>query len=415
MKSVDYDIIVVGGGPAGLSFACSLAGTGLHVLVIEKMSRTDLAAPEYDGRDIALTHLSMRILAELGVAQRIDAGAIARIREARVLDGTSPYVLSFGSSRGANDPLGCIVSNHLIRRAVYEQAEAVAGIELLTDSAVASVTTSKDDATVVLSSGDTITSALVVAADSRFSQTRRMMGIAAAMHDFGRVAIVCRMRHQKPHHDTAFECFQYGRTLAVLPLAGQQSSIVVTAPADVAAELQRLPADQFCEDVQARFEGRLGRMAPCSERFAYPLVAVHAKTFCANRFALIGDAAVGMHPVTAHGFNLGLRGQDTLARGIKRAVVQGQDIGAAHLLADYESKHMPITRALYRGTNAIVQLFTNDRLPQRVARSLVLRVSNRFPPVKWLVEAILSEPELLPAHRPSRRPSIRHDQPTSIN
>ena len=101
--------------------------------------------------------------------------------------------------------------------------------------------------------------------------------------------------------------------------------------------------DRRGEDVPIGFENRLGKMKLVGKRYPYPLVAVHADKFATTRFALIGDAAVGMHPVTAHGFNLGLRGQATLAKEIKSAMSQGRDIGTLEVLEKYQSKHMQVT------------------------------------------------------------------------
>lgn len=384
-------VTIIGAGPAGLGFARSLANTGLQVVIIEKQSAAELKAPAFDGRDIALTHRSVRIMKELGVWSRIDADAIGSIRQAKVFDGTSQYFLNFERRKETTEPLGYIISNHLIRKALYEEVKTVANVEIITDAAVISVKTNDNKAIVALSNGETIESSLVVAADSRFSETRRMMGISAAMHDFGRVAIVCRMAHEQAHHDVAFECFHYGRTLAVLPLSGDESSIVITAPTDLANTIVEMTEEQFAADVQSRFEHRLGKMKLVSKLHSYPLVAVHADKFVATRFALIGDAAVGMHPVTAHGFNLGLGGQDILATQIKHALSHGQDIGGSSLLRKYESKHMRISRPLYVGTNEIVNFFTDDRLPVKILRHLALRVANNLEPIKSIIKNKLTE------------------------
>jgi len=211
------------------------------------------------------------------------------------------------------------------------------------------------------------------------------------MLDFGRVVIVSRMQHEKPHDGTAYECFLYGRTLAVLPLSSNVSSIVVTISAEQADQIVQMPADIFSKQVRSWFRDRLGKMELVGERYSYPLVAVHANQFVKKRYALLGDAAVGMHPVTAHGFNLGLRGQDTLCKEIINAVEQGLDIGALSVLQPYETKHMRITKPLYHGTNEIVGLFTNDSPPAKLARNALLKFSNNFPPIKLMITHKLTE------------------------
>lgn len=386
-----YDIIIVGAGPAGLSFARSLANSGLRIALIDTQTNEQLAAPDFDGRDIALTHLSVRILKELGIWARFKADEKPPIREARVLDGTSPYCMSFDGKRDSIEALGYIVSNHVIRKALFDEIQTVDNIDILSDLTVTSVTTNDSAASVVLSDGQIMESRLVVAADSRFSETRRMLGIPAAMHDFGRVCIVCRMEHEEHHNGVAFECFHYGRTLAVLPLNPKRSSIVITAPMHLRDSIMDMDDAEFSAEIRSRFEGRYGKMQLASKRFAYPLVGVHASKFCAKRFALIGDAAVGMHPVTAHGYNLGLSGQEILAKEILKATAQQPDFGATSLLETYQRRHMRTTRPMFHGTNELVRFFTDDRPLAKVARQFALRMANRISPIRHVIQNKLTE------------------------
>ena len=307
------------------------------------------------------------------------------------MDGNSPYSLGFDSDRKTGAALGYLVPNYLIRQALYDVVETQNNVEFLTDISVDSLSTDHHGGMVHLSNGESRAAALIVAADSRFSGTRRDMGIGASMKDFGKTAIVCRMEHQQPHEQIAFECFHYGRTLAVLPMAGNLSSIVITIDNELADDIVNMDEALFNRDIEQRFGRRLGKMKLIGERYAYPLVAVHADRFVAHRFAVIGDAAVGMHPVTAHGFNLGLRGQATLASQIKKALTLGRDFGAKEVLQRYETKHMRVTRPMYWGTNGIVGLFTNDKPPAKAFRRVLLRLANNFPPVKHVIKSRLTE------------------------
>ncbi len=388
---MNYDIIIVGAGPAGLSFARSLANTELRIAIIEKQSKVQLAEPEFDGRDIALTHLSVRILKELGIWARFLPEDRPSIREARVLDGTSPWSLNFDGDKDPDSVLGYIVSNHVIRKALFDEVQLLDKIDIYTDVAVTAVATSENQASITLSDGQEMLSQLIVAADSRFSETRRMAGIPASMYDFGRVCIVCRMKHEEPHERIAFECFHYGQTLAVLPLTDHCSSIVVTAPMDQRDSIMEMSNADFSADIRQRFNDRYGAMNLVSERFADPLVGVYAAAFCTTRFALIGDAAVGMHPVTAHGYNLGLSGQEILAREIINAAVAQKDIGATALLQRYQRRHRRTTAPMYHGTNEIVKFFADDRKPARLARKIALRLANSIPPIKRVIQNKLTE------------------------
>lgn len=389
-----FDVIIAGAGPAGLSFARSLAETGLKLAVIEKLPEKVLANPPADGRDIALTHFSARLLKELDVWRRFPDGSISMIREARVLNGNSSYFLHFDYRETDKETLGYLVSNHLIRKALYETLAGFADVELIAGVEVVSVTTGTAGGSVGLSDGQVLEASLVVAADSRFSTIRRNMGIAASMRDFGRVAVVCRMEHERPHDDIAYECFHYEQTLAVLPLVGNTSSIVITLSAAASQAIMNMDEAAFNRGIQDRFAARLGAMSLVGKRYSYPLVAVYANRFMATRFALIGDAAVGMHPVTAHGFNLGLRSQDTLAGEIRSAHERQIDIGAPRVLERYQRKHRLAALPLYLATNAIVKLYTDEILPAKILRSALLRLGNLVRPARLAIMRQLTESHL---------------------
>jgi len=379
---MNIDAVIVGAGPAGLSLARALAPAGLDIVVVDRQAEEAIASPQFDGRDIALTHLSVRLLRELGVWERITESERAAIRAAHVVDGRSSYSLDFDVDGTRLDALGWIVSNHLIRQALYDEVRGLPNVELRCGVAVESLETRADVVRAMLSSGDWLEARFLAAADSRFSEIRRMAGIAASMHDFGRVCIVCRMTHEEAHDATAYECFHYERTLAVLPVSTHESSIVVTARMSQRDALMAMSDAEFSDDVGQRFGRRYGRMTLSSKRFAYPLVGVHAKQFHGDRLALVGDAAVGMHPVTAHGYNLGLSGVGILAELVRRAAARREDIGGSSLLRRYSFRHQRSTRPMYHGTNEVVKFFTDDRLPAKLARTVALRVANRVPGLK---------------------------------
>lgn len=391
---MDTDIVVVGAGPVGLAFARQLKDSRLRVTIIEKAPLETLKNPPYDGREIALTHLSCEIMQRLGMWQRIPENEIYRLRDAKVFNGTSDYTLHFpqpSKARGGEtDRLGNLISNHNIRRVAYEEVAECANVELRCGVGVKSVETNENRALVELENGDTITARLLVAADSRFSQTRRQLGIAADMHDFGRTVIVFRTKHTISNQHTASECFFYGRTLALLPLEEHLTNCVITITNTKAHELLDLSPEDLTAEAQKMLNGRLGEMEIAGTVHHYPLVGAHASTFVGTRCALVGDAAVGMHPVTAHGWNLGLESTEILAKQVLQADAKGKDIASKDVLEMYNVKHQLHTRPLYHGTNAMVSFFTNDSAPAKLLRGAVLRVSNNLPPLKKLISKQLT-------------------------
>ncbi|WXT99876.1 MAG: Ubiquinone hydroxylase UbiM [Catillopecten margaritatus gill symbiont] len=387
----NYDIVIIGGGPAGLSFACSMMNTDAEVLVVERSGLEAISKPTYDGREIALTHQSLDILSKLGVWALIDQSEVSLLKEAKVFDGDSKSLLNFKSEDSNIEALGYLVPNYQIRQALYQRASQADNITIMTDARVEDVNYQQAHSKVVFADGEMVEAKLVIAADSRFSGIRRKVGIPSTMKDFSKVMIVTKMKHEKSHQNIALECFDYGQTLALLPMIGDESSVVLTVSTEQSQAILEMSEEAFNAKMTQDFRGELGQITQVGKRHSYPLMGVHAKTFIAKRFALIGDAAVGMHPVTAHGFNLGLRGQDILTTLIKEAMANGQDIGSQALLSLFEKKQIHLTRVMFYGTNGIVALFTNDAPIAKQVRRFVLNFAERFPPIKHLITQHLTE------------------------
>ena len=401
---MDHDIIISGAGPAGLCLARALRGSGLSVALIDSQQRESLAQPAFDGREIALTHHSRSLMQQLGLWGLIGSDHIAPLRDALVMNGApgrGQARMRIGHEHGGQPQLGFLVGNHHIRRAAWASAmaepdETGSPPDLIDGRQVVRVATDDHRAEVQLDDGRRLRARLLVAADSRHSSTRRAMGIAADLHDYGRNMLVCAMTHPTPHGAAAWEWFDHGQTLALLPMndcpeTGQpRSSVVLTLPhTDIEALAGTDPAP-FGEAITARFGQQLGTMRLASTRHVYPLVGVLPRHLVARRFAAVGDAAVGMHPVTAHGFNLGLRSIEALSQALIRAHHQRGDIASPALLQRYERTHQRASRGLYLATHTLATLYTRDETPARVLRELMVRMGERLPPFKRAVAGSLT-------------------------
>lgn len=386
---MQFDVVVAGGGPVGLAFAGALGGSGLSVAVVEPQPEASLAEPAVDGREIALTHRSQAILRELGAWDRIPEGVPSALRQAEVLNGGSPYALRFDTSGRDTEELGKLVPNHVIRRALFETLPPET--TLLTGRRVTALCTDAEGAALTLDDGTTLRARLAVGADSRFSTFRRLAGIEAETVEFGKHMLVARMHHTRPHRHIATEWFDYGQTIAMLPLNGEMSSVVLSLPAEEIARLKAMDGRDFGAEITRRYQSRLGPMQLAGGRHTYPLVATYARRFAGTRLALLGDAAVGMHPVTAHGFNFGLHGQQILSSRIRAALEEGRDFAAGPVLRGFEAEHRRNTRALYLATNATALLYTSDRPAARLLRNVALRLGNRLRPVRGAIVSHLME------------------------
>lgn len=388
---MQVDIAIVGAGPVGLGFAQSLEGSGYTIALIDRQPLNDLAAPVFDGREIALTHASRHILEGLGAWQRIAEQDISVLRDAHIFNGPSLHALKVDAALVGVQELGYFVPNHLIRKALFEAVQEQAGVQLLGGVSVTEIQTGAQANTLQLSDGQTVQARLVVAADSRYSETRRMMGIACDMHDFARSMLVCRFTHEAEHGHISWQWFDYGQTLALLPLNGRASNVVLTLPQHEMQALLDLDAAAFSANITARFAQRLGAMQQAGKPHTYPLVGAYARQFVAHRYALVGDAAVGMHPITAHGFNFGLQSQKRLAEQLWLAKRRNADVAEPAFLATYERQHRTATWPLYQATNAIAQLYTDDRAPLRAVRGGLLRMAQAVQPFRKVLANHLTQ------------------------
>ncbi len=376
-----YDIAIIGSGPNGDALACALADTNLKIVIIDKQPLKTLENPKIDGRDIALTHRSINVLKEIGFWDLIPNNLISKINKAKIFDGDSAYSLNFENKNINKDHLGCLIPNFLIKKTLKKLLKKRKNIFSI-ESEIIYFYNEGDFNSILLSNKKKIKVSLIIGADTRFSYSRSKMGISSFVKDFKKNMIVCRMKIENNHNNTAYEFFKYNKTLALLPYVNNEASIIITDNKKNTEKLLKLKKKDFNFEIENNFNSIFGKMHLIGKRYSYPMITVYSKKFTSNRFALIGDAAVGMHPVTAHGFNLGLQGITILSKEIKSALKNNIDIGSNFVLNKYQYKMHLAAIPLYFGTNTIVQLYTNTSRPAKIARKFALRAVNTIKPFK---------------------------------
>ena len=375
-----FDITIIGAGPSGLSLACSLAKTKLKIAIIEKNSKKKFSNPQKDGRDIALTHRSKNILKKIGIWKNINPKKISPVREARVLDGNSSKYLHFDHVKTVENSLGYLVPNYVIRKAIYDKLQTLKTIKIFANNEVLKIVSNKSSSKVYLKNRKIFESKLTVVADGRLSKIREKIGIYANKTNFRAAMSVFRMKHQFNNDNIASEYFHYNQTLAILPIEKNLSSIVVTLQNDLSKEFLNMTKKEINQKIENDLKGKLGKMNIIVKK--YPMLTVYSNEFYRDRSVLIGDAAVGMHPVTAHGFNLNLRGVDILQNKIKKALMDSVDIGNADILKKYEKNFRKVSLPIYLATNAIVRLYTNQKPIIKLARKSLLILADAMKPAK---------------------------------
>ena len=292
----DFDVVVAGAGPVGLAFARSMAGCGQRLALVDPQSEAALVEPGEDGREIALTDRSVAMLRALGAWELIPAGALAPLRQMRVLNGPSHYAMHFGAGgRAPSDGmLGRFAPNRWLRRALFEVVARQPDVTILAGRRVERAAVEGDRVSMALDDGGRLRARLLVAADTRRSRLRAQFGIGAATHDYGQTMMVCPVVHPVAHEQTATAWFEYGRTLVTLPLNGGQSSAVLTLPNAEAGRLMALEDAVLGAALTRLYRNRLGSMTPVGARHAVPVVTSYARRFEAPD----GPAMNGLPPQT---------------------------------------------------------------------------------------------------------------------
>ncbi len=393
-QAPDTDIVIAGGGPVGMAQALAIAGPGarakLSVALVNPQPLSDAGKPQSDGRAYNLAASSMRMLAALGLGEALAPHA-QPIHDIIVTDdgdgGARPPLLNFDNRdetpAGAGQPASYIIAAEHLNAALAEAVLAAPAIEVFEGERVAAPGAPGAALAVRLGSGREIRTRLLIAADGRASPLRAAMGLKSLSWPHHQTAIVMAVQHEEDHLGRAYEHFRAPGPFAVLPLpGGHQSSLVWTERPDEAKRLMELDDEAFAAELELRCGTELGKVRPAGKRFAYPLTGVLARDYIAPRFALIGDAAHGIHPIAGQGVNLGYRGVAALAEVLSEAAFLGRDIGAVDVLEAYQQWRRFDAMALVAGCAALNELFANDNGLVRAMRDLGLGAVERIAPLK---------------------------------
>ena len=302
------------------------------------------------------------------------------VTDSRLEDATRPVFLTFAGEVEPGEPFAHMVENRLLIDALVKRAEAE-GVEL-NAVAVSSYDSNPDGTRVTLSDGRVIDASLLIAADGAKSKLRERAGIATHGWDYDQSGIVVTVGHERDHHGRAEEHFLPAGPFAILPLRGNRSSLVWTESRSEAARIVNLPDNEFQAELETRFGLHLGEVKALDKPRAFPLGYFVARSFTAERLALVGDAAHVIHPIAGQGLNMGLKDAAALAEVIVDAARLGIDPGQADVLERYQRWRRFDTVAMGVATNSLNMLFSNKSTLLRTVRDIGLGLVDRVPPLK---------------------------------
>lgn len=352
-KTDGTDIIVAGGGVAGLALAALLAGAGIRAAVIDPHPPAKTDGAKADGRTSALMHGSVNILKRTGAWERCAARG-EELRTLRIIDdgGKAPVQADFHAEEIGLAAFGVNMPNAALRAALGELVPVMRG-------AVRGFETGDSGVTVFLDSGQTLHGKLLVGAEGRRSAVREGAGIACRRHDYGQKAITCLFGHERPHEFTSTEFHRASGPFTMVPLPGNRSSLVWVDFDREADAFAALSPAAFARAVQERTGGRLGKIDVLTAPEAWPLQSLKAARLTARRVALIAEAAHVVHPLGAQGLNLSLRDAAALAETVTDALRLGLDPGSAAVLGLYERRRTADIASRVAGTDGLNRLVSN--------------------------------------------------------
>jgi 2-octaprenyl-6-methoxyphenol hydroxylase len=386
MSDEQVDTLIAGGGFAGLTLAIALR-QGLGAQVSVTVADPTLGKSHADDeRASAIVAAARRLFETLDVWGNV-AGEAQPIldmvvTDSRVDDAVRPVFLTFAGDIEPGEPFAHMIENRILVAALEAKARE-AGVALRV-TAVTTVNHDVEGAAVTLADGATVKARLVVAADGARSSIREQAGIALRGWEYGQSAIVTTVGHERDHEGRAVEHFLPGGPFAILPLKGRRSSIVWTETTDDAARIMALPDAAFHAELEQRFKLHLGEIRMVGARRVHPLGFFIARSFIAERIALVGDAAHVIHPIAGQGLNMGLRDIAALAEVLVDAARLGLDPGAADVLERYQRWRRFDTMTMGLATDGLNRLFSNRSAVLRVVRDVGLGLVDRVPSLKHL-------------------------------
>jgi 2-octaprenyl-6-methoxyphenol hydroxylase len=385
--ATEYDIIIAGGGMIGTSLGLALAPLGLRVAVVEAVARGAAQQPSFDDRSTALSRSSQRTFEAIGLWPEI-AAAATPIRNIHVSDKGRFGFSHIDAAEQNVEALGYVVINRVLGQVLQSSLAAVDGLDFLCPAKICDVRTSDDAITASIEEPDgqrPLTCRLLVAADGANSTVRDMIGIGSSRVDYEQWAVVGNVLPDKDPDHRAYERFTGSGPVAMLPVADKRAAFVCILPPAEAQQLLAMADEEFTAHLQEKFGYRLGKFSKVGKRAAYPLALSKANGLIAKRSVVVGNAAHGLHPVAAQGFNLGMRDVAALCDCIADARNdQGEDFdcGSVAILENYAEWRRSDQRKLVYFTDGIVRLFGDERRPVKALRNLGMLAFDLIPGVR---------------------------------
>ncbi len=383
---VDSDIIIVGGGLNGSLMAIAAANIGFSTIVLDSKDNEASVENRFDGRSYALALSSVRLLKNLNIFKDIIDKSQPildiKILDGKLVQGPSQFSLHFDNNEIHDGPMGQMVEDRFIRKALFTKINKNEQIDYKFNSKVTEHKKQSGYISVTLDNGKKLDTKLLVGADGRNSELANRAEIKKSGWKYNQSALVCAIEHEADHNGVAWQYFMPSGPLAVLPMTGKRSCIVWTEQNANAKAINLFDETRYTKILAARLGNFLGKFKIIGDRHTYPLELSIADQFIDERLALIGDAAHSVHPIAGQGLNAGFKDIAVLAHIIQDAHNRGEDLGSLGVLKRYEEWRRFDSAQLAYSTDLFNKLFSNENEALRLARNIGLKLLDSIPVAK---------------------------------
>jgi len=380
-QKIDCDVVVVGGGIVGATFAAALKNSGLKVVIVEARTLAEAAAKT---QAYAFSILSSRIYEGIGVWQTI-LPQIGKFKHIRLSDENFSQVVTFNEKDLQTDYLGYVAQHNVVLGTLQNHIAEYSNLSWICQGEITDIAEKEGLNTITLNSPQgkqIITSKLVIGADGARSQVRALANITTKGWNYWQSCIAFTIKHSAPNNDTAFERFWASGPMGVLPLPGNRCQIVWTNPHARAKELQQVSESEFLQELTKYTQNSLGEIELVSDRVVFPVRLMQCDRYVKPGMALIGDAAHCCHPVGGQGLNLGIRDAAALAQIITEADQNQEDISSLAVLKRYEKWRKQENLAILGFTDFLDRFFSNNWQPIVIIRRIGLWAITHIKPLK---------------------------------
>lgn len=380
-----FDVVICGAGIVGSAFAIALSTAPLRIAIIDANPLQTLFKPDIDGRSIALTYGSKKILEQISAWEFLQE-FVTPITKVHVSQRGSFGVTRINAEEENVPALGYTIPAARLGVTLNQLLAAkLDTIQLFNPAKLQEIEKQADGWRLKIHSSDqsiSISAKLVVAADGTNSTIRQLLKIPAEITSYEQSAIATQVQLIRSHQNVAYERFTADGVIAMLPLQDERCGCVWTGPTAAMEKLGQLPDAEYLQKVQALFSYRLGPLIGLGKRFTYPLKAAYLPNQVQSGLVFIGNAAHTIHPVAAQGFNLGLGDVCALSEMILTAIANNLDFASLDRLNDYAKFRQQQQKKIKNITNRLVSLFDLDIFPLTQLRSAGLLALDIFEPLK---------------------------------